>query len=173
MKKARFYITFCMIFFFVSFINAQVSFKSIQTDFNNLSGAWEGSLTYLDYLSGKPYTMPADINIKRIGISNQFVFSITYPNETNANSIDTITISTDGKYINKEIIKSRLKLPNGDIEIVTEELGKDGNDNRDATFKLIYTLGLSTLINRKDVKYVGELEWIKRHEYSYVKKPSR
>lgn len=45
--------------------------------------------------------MPANIEIKRINTSNKFSLSNVYPNETNANSIDTITISTDGKYLDK------------------------------------------------------------------------
>ena len=27
------------------------------------TGSWQGKLTYLDYSSGKPYTMPANIKI--------------------------------------------------------------------------------------------------------------
>jgi hypothetical protein len=115
--------------------------------------------------------MKADIEIKRIGKTNKFVFSNIYPNETSANSIDTISISIDGKYIDKELIKSRHKLPNGDIEIVTEEFGKDGNDNRPATFRHTYTLGSTTYKIRKDIQFTGRTDWINRHEYAYKKKP--
>jgi hypothetical protein len=93
--------------------SAQVSFKTILKDFTKLSGSWQGSLTYLDYSSGKPYTMPADIEVNRIDKSNKFIFSNSYPNEKSANSIDTVSLSKDGKYINNELIKSRRKLPNG------------------------------------------------------------
>lgn len=151
--------------------NAQNIFKTISKDFKNLSGYWKGSLTYLDYSSGKPYTMPADIEIKKINKTNKFVFSNIYPDETSANSIDTIIISTNGKYIDKESVKSRRKLPNGDIEIITEESGNDGNDNKPATFRHTYTIGKTTYKNRKDVQFTGEKEWINRHEYSYTKKP--
>jgi len=173
MNKIRLYITLSLTLLTTTICSAQVSFKSIQRDFYKLSGNWEGSLTYLDYSSGKPYTMPADIEIKKIGTTNKFVFSNNYSKETSANSIDTIAISTDGKYIDKELVKSRRKLPNGDIEIITEEFGKDGNDNKPATFRHTYTLGPTTYKNRKDVQFTGEREWINRHEYSYKKKPSR
>jgi hypothetical protein len=169
----KIYITLIIIFLTTTICRAQNSFKTIQKDFYKLSGAWEGSLTYLDYSSGKPYTMPADIAIQRIGKTNKFVFSNIYPNEPNANSIDTISISIDGKYIDKELVKSRRKLPNGDIEIITEELGKDGNDNKPATFRHTYTLGPTTYKNRKDVQFTGGTEWINRHEYSYKKKPNK
>lgn len=173
MKKIRLYVTLSMILLITTICSAQISFKTIQKDFYKLSGTWEGSLTYLDYSSGKPYTMPANLEIKRIGKTNKFVFTNIYPNETSANSIDTISISTDGKYIDKELVKSRRKLPNGDIEIITEEFGKDGNDNKPATFRHTYTFGQTTYKNRKDVQFTGETVWINRHEYSYKKKPSR
>ena len=96
-------------------------------------------MTYLDYSTGKPYTMPANLDIKRLGKTNKFLFANSYPNEKSANSIDTLSVSKDGKYINKEFIKSRSKLPNGDLEIITEEKEKNGNDNKPATFKHTYT----------------------------------
>jgi hypothetical protein len=173
MKKTRLCITLIITLLISSFCSAQISFKTIQKDFDKLSGTWEGSLTYLDYSSEKPYTMPVDIVIKRIGKTNKFIFSNIYPNEKSANSIDTVSISTDGKYINNELIKSRRKLANGDIEIITEEYGKDGNDNKPATFRHTYTLGKTIYKKRKDVLFNDKIDWINRHEYSYKKKLSR
>ena len=152
---------------------AQNIFKIIQKDFEKLSGTWQGSLTYLDYSSGKPYTMPADIEIKRFDKTNKFIFSNIYPDELSANSMDTLSVSTDGKYIANELVKSRRKLRNGDIEIITEDFGKDGNENKPATFRHTYIFGATTYKNRKDVRFTGETKWINRHEYSYKKKPSR
>jgi hypothetical protein len=116
--------------------------------------------------------MPADIDVRRIKNTGKFIFSHSYPNEASANSIDTIIISKDGKYIDKELVTSRRKLPNGDIEIITEESGTDGNDNKPATFRHTYTLGSDTFRIRKDVQFAGETSWINRHEYSYNRKLS-
>lgn len=149
--------------------SAQSNYKTIVSDFQGISGSWKGSLTYLDYSSGKSYTMPADVRINRIEKTNRFTFSNIYPNETNANSTDTVIISTDGKYIDKELIKSRTKLATGDIEIVTEETGTDGNDNKPALFRYTYTLGKAGYRKRKDVQFVGEIVWINRHEYTYTR----
>ena len=171
MMIKKLYLTFSYIVLVATISNAQTNFKTLMKDFQNMSGSWKGSLTYLDYSSGKPYTMPADIVIKRIKTTNKFVLYNIYPKETNANSRDTISLSTDGKYIDKELVKSRRKLPNGDIEIITEEMGKDGNDNKQATFRNTYILGKTTYKKRKDVQFVGESEWINRHEYSYTKTP--
>jgi hypothetical protein len=173
MKKIRLYIALSTTFLITTICSAQMSFKTIQRDFYKLSGTWEGSLAYLDYSSGKPYTMPANLEIKKIGKTRKFTFSNIYPNETSANSIDTISISADGKYIDNELVKSRRILPNGDIEIITEESGKDGNDDKPAIFRHTYTLGATTYKNRKDVQFSGESAWINRHEYSYKRKSSR
>ena len=153
-------------------INGQINHQSPVNDFDMLEGKWQGSLTYLDYSSGKPYTMAADIDIKRIGKTNIFIFTNNYPNEKNANSIDTVVISKDGKFIGKELVKSRNILPNGFIEIVAEESGLDGNDNKRAIIRHTYTFGEKNFTNRKDVQFVGGTEWINRHEYSYNRKPS-
>ena len=173
MTFSKIYLTFGFVILISINSNAQTNFRIILKDFHKISGSWKGSLTYLDYSTGKPYTMPADIEIKKINKTNKFVFSNIYPNETTANSNDTIIISTDGKYIDKELTKSRRTLTNGDIEIITEEMGKDGNDNKPATFKQTYTFGKTTYKKRKDIQFTGESEWINRHEYSYSKKPSR
>jgi hypothetical protein len=48
---------------FTKICTAQKSFKNLQKDFAKLSGTWGGSLTYVDYSTGKPYTMPANLEI--------------------------------------------------------------------------------------------------------------
>ena len=153
----KFYLT-AFIILVAAISNAQTNYKTLLKDFQKTSGNWKGSLTYLDYSSGKPYTMPADVGIKRINKTNKFELSNIYPNEMNANSIDTIIISTDGKYIDKELVKSRKKLPDGDVEIITEATGEDGNDNKPATFRYTYTIGKMTYKKRKDVQFKGENE---------------
>ena len=162
--------------FFLSIITIGLSFmacsaqgktNSTINDFNKLQGNWKGSLTYLDYSSGKPYTMPADIKIEGIGTTNQYSFSNIYPNEPKANSIDTFIVSVDGKLINKETVKSRRSLPNGDVEIITEEPGTDGNDNKSAIIRHTYTIGKFKFQILKEVQFIGDRKWIKRHDYSY------
>ncbi|MEO6819792.1 MAG: hypothetical protein ABI266_00785, partial [Ginsengibacter sp.] len=83
-------ITCILSFLMMADCSAQIIPKISMKDFGTLSGSWQGSLTYLDYSSGKPFTMPADITVRRIKKSNKFIFSNIYPNEPNANSIDTM-----------------------------------------------------------------------------------
>lgn len=131
-------------------------------------GSWQGSLTYLDYTTNKPYTMPANVDIKQLGRSNQFAFSNSFPKEPNANWTDTITISADGRMIDNEKISSKQLLPDGTLQIITETEGVDGNDKKPALFKHTYIIGKTVFSKRKDVLFKGTTEWINRHEYKYT-----
>lgn len=170
--KVIIFTAFFMLFAIKS-INAQQNAKTSSKDFKILVGSWEGTLTYLDYTSGKSYSMPANLEIKQLGKTKQFIFSNIYPNEPKANSSDTLTISIDGKFIGKKAIKSKKKLQNGEMEIIAEEKGKDGNDNKNATFRHTYTISKTIFKRRKDIQFEGENTWINRHEYSYKIKSNK
>lgn len=157
-------------FIIVSTTSAQTFSKVTQKDFQLFIGNWKGTLTYLDYSSNKPYTMPADMEVRQLNKSNVFIFSNLYPNEPKANSSDTLTISANGKMLNNETVKSIRKLKNGNIEIITELLSKDGNDNKPALIRIVYTVAKNIYTNIKEVKFIGRNKWIKRHEYNYTRK---
>ncbi|PZU85414.1 MAG: hypothetical protein DI529_10035 [Chryseobacterium sp.] len=160
-------IGFCLLI--ATLTQAQKKSNRLINDFIKVEGNWTGQLTYLDYSSGKPYTMSADLEIKRIPNTNEFLFVHTYPKEKSANKTDTITISKDGQYIGKEKLVSRTKLHKGDMRIITEKEGKDGNDGKKATIRQTYILGNTSFSTQKDVLFSGETTWIKRHEYVYKK----
>lgn len=159
---------FCLISLYSTL--AQKNSTISNKDFNLLIGSWQGSLTYIDYSSNKPYTMQADIDIKQIGTTNKYTFANTYPKEPNANSMDTMVISKDGKMINEQIVKS-IKKFNDRLEIITEVLKTDGNENKPALLRHTHIIDKDVYINRKDVQFVGQKAWIKRNEYKYKKKP--
>jgi len=149
----------------VNFLWAQS--KISQRDWKPLIGNWQGNLTYLDYSSGKPYTIPANIQIKFSDDAKELIISNNYPNEPKANSVDTLKISGNGTMINQETIISISNLKNGSKEIITEYKGKDGNDNKAAIIRHTYTFDNSNYSNRKDVQFIDQKTWIKRHEYKY------
>lgn len=173
MRKAKFYSALIVIFLSSVICNAQSNLKTSLRDLNKLVGNWDGSLTYLDYSTGKPYTMPANLVIKRINKTNNYSFINIYTNEPSANSIDTIVVSEDGKFFDGKLIKSRRKMVNGNFEFITEDLGKDGNDNREATIRITYSFNQSSFSKRKDIQFLGDTTWIKRHEYLYKRKLSK
>lgn len=138
-------------------------------DFKPVFGKWEGTLTYLDYTSGKPYTMPCNINISA-DKSNPFqlLFAVEYPNEPKANGIDTIRISKGGDMIDDESLISKEK-KRGVLRIVTEKNGVDGNDSRKALLRYTYEADRNSFSKKKEVKFEGEEKWIVRHEYKMTR----
>lgn len=139
-------------------------------DFNEAVGQWQGSLTYLDYTSGQPYTMPAELEIRQLPGKNQFLLADHYPGEPQADGADTLAIADRGRGLNAARVVSRKKRADGSLELVTESEGVDGNDNRPATFRLTYVLGPAVFSRTKEVRFTGEAVWIKRHEYAYSRK---
>ncbi len=163
-----------IIFFSVALmitVNLLAQSKVIFTkkDATLLSGSWKGSLTYLDYNSGKPYTMPANTIISMITGTDNLLVEMIYPDEPKANNKDTLFIAAGRTMIDEAIIVEKKVLPNGSLLIVAERKGKDGNNYKNAIIRKTYTIGKTSFINRKDVQFEGTNVWIKRHEYSYTR----
>ncbi len=70
-------------------------------DLKILVGEWVGTLTYIDYSTNNPFTMPVNLNVKQGKNNYQLILNINYPKEPNANSKDKIKISKDGIQLNK------------------------------------------------------------------------
>jgi len=51
------------------------------------------------------------------------------------------------------------------LQIITETNGVDGNDNKKALIKHIYTISKKTFIKRKEVKFEEEDKFIMRNEF--------
>ena len=133
---------------------------------NDLSasvGIWKGKLTYLDYASGKPFTMLANMKICLTADYNGLIMSYEYPKEPHANSKDTTFIV--GNYFGKDKIVEFKKDAEGGYKMITEVDGNDGNDNKKAILRHTYILKSNTYSIIKDVKFEGTDKWIKRNEY--------
>ena len=152
----KFYLLFAFIGFTVT-----VSVK----DFKPALGKWTGTLTYIDYTSGKPYTMPANITFSLSKKNpNQLILSVEYPNEPKANGNDTMVISKDGAMLDGAMVVSKEK-SGGILHLVTERSGVDGNEHKKAIIKHIYIISKKTFSNRKEVRFEGDEKWILRNEY--------
>jgi hypothetical protein len=149
---------------------AQAPAKVSLKDFKIVFGNWEGALTYLDYSSGKPFSMPANVVIAPLAGTNHLLMTLSYPEEAEANETDTLTIAGNGTLLDGEKVVSKRKLPDGGKEIVTEIQGVDGNDDKPARMRHTYTLGRNVFAVRKDVLFDGEKDWIMRHEFRYEKR---
>jgi len=157
MKNVLFATSFLLLSFSVKAQFLQVK------DLSNSVGSWEGKLTYLDYSTGKPYTMSANIKISLTENKNGYIMGYEYPNEPQANSKDTTYIINN--YFGKDKIVKFKKASDGGFTLVTEIVGKDGNDNKKAILRHTYLLKSSTFSIIKDVKFEGTDKWIKRNKY--------
>lgn len=134
-------------------------------DLKVLFGEWTGTLTYIDYSSNKPYTMPANLIVEQGKNENQILLINNYPNEPKANSKDKIKISKNGELLDNKKVNSKEKLSDGQIQIITEYSGKDNNKN--AFIRNIYIIGEKQFVIRKEVKFENSDEWLMRNEYNY------
>jgi hypothetical protein len=113
------------------------------SDLKVLEGNWIGTLTYLDYKSGKPFTMPANTTFEQSKSNpNIYLRSIGYSTEPHANQKDSMIISKDGKMLDEFTIVGFKKAKDGILEIVGEKEGIDGNDNKPATIRRTFNLQL-------------------------------
>lgn len=134
-------------------------------DFKPAFGKWKGSLTYLDYSSGKPYSMPANITVRKDKADrNNIILFFEYPDEPKANGNDTLRISGEGTMLNGETIILKEKKDDM-LQVTTQKDGVDGNDSKPALIRHVYMIGKKTFSSRKEVKFAGEEKWILRNEY--------
>lgn len=161
-------VIFSLVFFSFSHPCKAYSDSTVSlNDFTNLIGCWQGSLTYLDYTSGKPFSMPANITVADFKKTGRIIYATSYPKEPNANSVDTILISENGKRLNNEPVISKTKLNKDSLQVITEETAVDGNDHKPALIRHTYTLSRNTYSVKKEVLFTGEKQWILRNQYTF------
>ena len=130
-------------------------------------GFWPGKLTYLDYSSGKPFSMAANVTLSLTQDQMGFIMLYEYPKEPHANAKDTTYVM--GNLFGKDRIVAFNKEQNGDFQLITEVEGEDGNENKKAVLRHTYLLKENHFSMVKDVKFVGTDRWIKRNEYVFKK----
>jgi quinol monooxygenase YgiN len=134
-------------------------------DLAKSTGFWEGNLTYLDYSSGKPYSMAANITLSLTQDQKGFIMLYEYPKEPHANAKDTTYVK--GNLFGKDQIVAFKKELNGDFQLITDVDGEDGNDHKKAVLRHTYLLKEPQFSIVKEVKFVGSDQWIKRNEYVF------
>lgn len=134
-------------------------------DLDLLTGApWSGTLTYLDYTTGKPTTIASTLTVRRIAADlPTWELRVGYPKEPGADSVQTIVLKNNT--IGNESILSRRTLPDGGIEFITSAPGTD--DNKPATFRFVHRLTPTIYSRTKLVTFVGQSTELQRHIYSW------
>lgn len=126
-------------------------------------GTWEGKLTYLDYVSAKPYTMSAILKISLTQDKMGYIMGYEYPTEPHANARDT-TYVTNNLFGKDKMIEFKTTTDGGFI-FITEIEGEDGNDHKKAMLRHTYVLTANSYSIVKEVKFNNSDKWIKRNEY--------
>lgn len=158
MKKVFGFMAF-LFFSFQSYAQFQV------TDLLPTVGIWYGQLTYLDYSSGKPYSMAANLRVRLTENQLGYIRTFEYPKEPHANSTDTLFV--DKQHLgDSKIVSFENKSPSV-FSWVLEKMGEDGNDHRKAIIRQSYTINSAQYRIIKEVQFVGTTTWIKRHEYLF------
>lgn len=136
-------------------------------DLRRLTGArWTGTLTYLDYRSNKPVSIPSNLKVMQTeGDAGAWVFEYEYPEEPKANGRQTLKISDDGTVFDGEQVVERTGLDGGGFRLVTVKRGRD--NEKDALFRFTYTLEGSTFTIKKEVRAEGAAEYFERNRYSW------
>lgn len=137
-------------------------------DCNSLTGSWRGTLTYLDYSSGKPYTMPAALKISDVNQSDRQFWSMAYPDEPQANELDTVLFDLSNQIYDGEKV---LEVKRGEDQLVwiTQIMGKDGNDQQSALIQHEYKRSGRELTITKRVRFVTSDKWLVRHTYQFTR----
>jgi hypothetical protein len=143
---------------------------ALPADLDQLAGdTWTGSLTYLDYTTREPFTMPATLAVTRIpgAADPSWTFRLGYPDEPRANSEHPITLSANGTLLDGETILERTPLPAGGIHLVTETDGED--DEHPARVRHEYDLSPNSCTIRKLVRPQGSPEFFERNTYRWTR----
>lgn len=137
-------------------------------DLYALDGTWTGTLTYLDYSSGKKTSIKSDLRVGRMeGEAGAWSFEYIYPDEPKANGTSVVKLSPDGRILNDQAVLKREKLPDGTIKIVTTKTGTD-NDKK-ALFRFTYLIAPSSFSILKEVKVEGADQFFERNTYRWAR----
>lgn len=135
-------------------------------DLDALIGApWVGTLTYLDYTSGRHTTIDSSLTVRRISDEpSSWEFAVGYSREPDADARETVPLSADGRRLGDEVVVLRQAFPGG-LRFITESDGAD--DSRPARFRFEHTLSDHGYSRRKLVRLAGEPEFFERHIYQW------
>lgn len=141
--------------------------KLTPADIDQLSGpTWRGTLTYLDYTSNKPTTIPSSLSVARAAATpNAWDFAFGYADEPKADNRNTLILSANGRTFAGETVVERAEIPGGGLRIITTEQGKD--DNKPATLRYVYTITSREFSITKFVKYPDSSDEIERNTYRW------
>jgi hypothetical protein len=162
MKKT--FTILCAMCFIIN-LNAQVTIST--NDFKILDNTnWEGTLTYIDYQSGKPTdvatTMQIIISEKTIEQAIQYVW------EPDKNVNSRTKIKKNGTFLGNQKVVSKIVKEDGSMHIITTAKGKD--DGKKATLYYTYEFDSNNYKVTKEVQFTDSDERFMRNSYKYTRR---
>ena len=137
-------------------------------DFKCLEGKWKGALTYLDYSSHQPVTIPAHAEFA-VKTATEMELAFIYPDEPSHNSVQQYQLKENNSLLNNARVLLRETLPGGFLKMVTEEKGTDGNDGKPAVFRQEWIIHSNRFTLTKLVKFADAGEFFQRHQYVFTR----
>lgn len=137
------------------------------SDLDQLLGEpMRGTLTYLDYTSGRTQIIRSTLQVARKDdADNTWEVKIGYSDEPDKATAEVLAITADGRKLGNETVVERADLPGGAVRVVTTEQGSD--DNRPATIRYVYTLGPRACSVEKLVCFTGQSAYFQRNIYRW------
>jgi hypothetical protein len=133
------------------------------------SSIWKGTLTYLDYTSNKPTTIPSTFKLTQATDSSfAWNFAIGYDEEPHANSATRLELQDFGRVLQlgdtAETVLSSIRQGNR-VDIATEFTAED--DNKPATIRKVYIISPNAFSMQKLVKFADQPDFFERHIYQW------
>jgi hypothetical protein len=160
-------LTIVIAFSLIAFNNTNAQVSISLEDFKILNNtSWEGTLTYLDYQSGKltPVSTTMQITITDKVIEQ----NIQYTWEHNKNVKAKTKIRKKGTYLGKQKVISKTIKADGSMQLITSAEGTDNNKN--ATLYYTYEFNNDTYKVMKEVQFEGSENRFMRNTYDYKKR---
>lgn len=162
MKKT--FTILCAMCFIIN-LNAQVTIST--NDFKILDNTnWEGTLTYIDYQSGKPTDVATSMQI--IISEKTIEQAIQYVWEPDKNVNSRTKIKKNGTFLGNQKVVSKIVKEDGSMHIITTAKGKD--DGKKATLYYTYEFDSNNYKVTKEVQFTDSDERFMRNSYKYTRR---
>ncbi|RYU82458.1 DoxX family protein [Hymenobacter persicinus] len=152
-------------------VAAQAPATVAMRELAGLARPWQGSLTYLDYQTKRPVTLPTVLNGMQ-SAPRELVLDFIYqePEGGQVKGYDKLQLSADGRRIiwdgTPMQVISRQREADRTLVLVLEGPGQD--DNRACLIRRTLRLGTRQLSVVKEVKYADSAAFLTRNTYRFT-----
>lgn len=152
----------CSLFFVIN-LDAQVTIST--DDFEILDNTtWKGTLTYLDYQSGKPTDVATTMQIRITDMTIEQ--DVQYVWEPDKNVKSRTKVKKNGRFFGNQEVISKIVKDDGSIQIMTTSKGKD--DGKKASLFYTYLFNSNSFIVIKEVQFNDSDQRFMRNSYNYT-----